>query len=99
MTIAFISLNYYSAATLSSLPLAKEAKAHGATASTLSASQLTSNTGRRPAILLTERLSLGVVVLTKALNSGGVELSIDKGSQSVWSEGFSPRSQLIGSKG
>ena len=49
--------------------------------------------------MLTERLSLGVVVLTKALNSGGVELSIDKGSQSVWSEGFSSRSQLIGSKG
>lgn len=43
MTFSFISLNYYSAATLSSLPLAKEAK--------------------------------------------------------VWSEGFSPRSQLIGSKG
>ena len=46
-----------------------------------------------------ERSSLGVVVHTKALNSGGVELSIDKGSQSVWSEGFNPRSQLFDSKG
>jgi len=40
MTFYFISLNYYSAATLSSLPLAKEAKAHGARSSALAANSL-----------------------------------------------------------
>ena len=37
-------------------------------------------------------------VTLKIFNSGGVELSIDKESQSAWSEGFSLHIQLIGSK-
>ena len=40
MTFYFINLNYYSAATLFSLPLAKEAKAHGARSSALAANSL-----------------------------------------------------------